>query len=263
MKNIKLTISYLGTPFLGWQKTKMGPSIEEALEKAIAQILREEVQLQAASRTDAGVHAEGQVVNFLTAREIPDLRKLQRSLNGVLPKEISVLAIEEMEADFHPTLDNCGKEYHYFICNGQVQLPFHRHISWHFPYPLDLTLMNLAAHELTGTHDFSAFCNENALSARDGVCTIDKVEVISLPDDRLRISVRGHNFLYKMVRNLVGTLVYVGCGKIALADIKSILTSGDRTKAGVTAPAHGLFLKEVLFPTTLVIKEREFHDIAQ
>ena len=161
MSNIRLTLSYLGTLYLGWQKTRMGPSIEEALEKALSQILQESISLQAASRTDAGVHAEGQVVNFFTKQEKLDLKRLQKSLNGLLPKEISVIDISFAPDPFHPTLDVLGKEYHYHLCCSTVQLPFYRHVSWHFPYLLDLQKMQDAAQLLVGKHDFSAFCNED------------------------------------------------------------------------------------------------------
>jgi tRNA pseudouridine38-40 synthase len=148
-KNLKLLLSYDGTSYLGWQKTAMGPSIEEELEKALSQILQHPVALQAASRTDAGVHAEGQVVNFFTEKEI-----LQKSINGVLPKDISVLKLEEAHEAFHPTIDCRGKEYHYFVCTGNTQLPFHRRFSWHFNFPLEVEKMKKAAALLVGKHDF-------------------------------------------------------------------------------------------------------------
>ena len=124
MRNLTLFLSYLGTSFFGWQKTASGPTIEETLENALCRILRETPKLQAASRTDAGVHAEGQVVNFFTTNPIC-LSTLKRALNGTLPKEISVRAIEEKPLAFHPTLDALKKEYHYQICHAAVQLPFH------------------------------------------------------------------------------------------------------------------------------------------
>lgn len=240
-----MLVAYEGTHYLGWQKTGAGQSIEETLENALRQVLREEISLQAASRTDRGVHAEGQVVNFLTKTE--DLRLIKRGVNAVLPKNIAVKKVEIAEASFHPTLDTKGKEYHYFICHGSVQLPFHRNFSWHIPAPLALEEMKKAARYLIGTRDFSAFCNEQALSTRTGVCTLREITLTSQADERLCIAVIGDNFLYKMVRNLVGTLVYVGMGKISADTIPEILESRDRTRAGITAPAHGLFLKEVFY----------------
>lgn len=245
-RNLKLTIAYEGTRYLGWQKTAMGPSIEEALEKTAAQILQHEIALQAASRTDAGVHAEGQIVNFFTDSSLP-LERLQKSLNGLLPDDISVLQIEEAHQSFHPTLDSRGKEYHYFVCNGPAQLPFHRQFSWHFGYPLNFENMEKAALHLLGKHDFSAFTNERQ---DDNVREVYKIAIEPLPDQRIKIRVSGNNFLYKMVRNIVGTLLYVGCGKIAWEAIPAILINQDRTQAGMTAPAQGLVLKEVWYDTT-------------
>lgn len=242
-RNFKLIIAYEGTRFLGWQKTSMGPSVEAELEKALSQILQHPARLQAASRTDAGVHAEGQVINFFTEKKIPPER-LQKSLNALLPKEISVLEVAPMPLSFHPTLDNRGKEYHYFACLGTSQLPFHRHFSWHFPYPVDIDAMKQAAKSLEGWYDFSAFTNEKQT---DHIREIFKIEIFPLPVNRLKICVSGNRFLYKMVRNIAGTLLYVGCGKISPEEIGNILQSQDRTRAGVTAPAHGLVLKQVFY----------------
>jgi len=247
--NIKLLIAYDGTPFLGWQKTKNNDtpaSVEEALEKALETILQHKVKLQAASRTDAGVHAEGQVVNFFLEKPF-SLKSLCYKLNCLLPKEISVLSAEEMASDFHPTLMTKGKEYWYHLCNGPIQNPFFRATSWHFPYPLAIDLMKEAAQEWLGTHDFSSFCNERQEWDRNPICHLEKIDILLLEGDRLRFCIRGDHFLYKMVRNLVGTLAYVGCGKLSLEEAKFLLDRKDRTFAGMTAPAHGLTLKEVLY----------------
>lgn len=247
MKNIKLLLAYDGTNLLGWQKTSLGPSIEQHLETVLTQILQEPISLQAASRTDAGVHAEGQVVNFFTKKETLDLAKLQKSLNGLLPKQITVLQIEEMPISFHPTLESQGKEYHYFLCNTAVQQPKHRLFSWQFPYRLDLNNMQLACAHFLGTHDFSTFCNELPLSKRDPVCTLKSIKLVTLDSSRLCIQVRGNRFLFRMVRNLVGTLAYIGCGKIPLSAVPDLLQSRQRKVAGVTAPSHGLHLIQVFY----------------
>jgi tRNA pseudouridine38-40 synthase len=208
--------------------------------------LRETPKLQAASRTDAGVHAQGQVVNFTTQNPI-DLPLLQRALNGTLPKAISVLSICEAKEDFHPTLGSIKKEYRYALCNGPIQLPFHRHTSWHIPLPLDLEAMRSAAQALLGTHDFSAFCNERSEWDRSPICHLESVSCTPLDDSRLSISVIGDHFLYKMVRNIVGTLVYVGQGKLKEVDLPHILQSKQRVLAGITAPAQGLSLYRVYY----------------
>lgn len=246
MRNIVLILSYLGTSFVGWQKSRFGDSIEEELEKALSRILRETPKLQAASRTDAGVHARGQVVNFMTHNPI-ELPLLQRALNGTLPKGISVLSIREAEEDFHPTLGSIKKEYHYSLCNGPIQLPFHRHTSWHIPLPLNLEAMRESAQALLGTHDFSAFCNERSEWDRSPICQLESISFTPLAENRLLISVVGDHFLYKMVRNIVGTLVYIGQGKLKREDLPHILQSKQRTLAGITAPAQGLSLYRVFY----------------
>ena len=245
-KNIKLVIAYFGLPYSGWQKTSLGPSIEETLEKVLVQVLQHPVALQAASRTDAGVHAEAQVVNFFLQKEFP-LDRLQMALNGLLPKEIVVLEAEEAPLEFHPTLDAVGKEYQYLICSGQTQLPFDRYTSWHFPYPLKIEEMQKAASALVGKHDFSAFCNEFKLLNPDPVCHLEKIEVTPLGKERFAITFLGDRFLYRMARNLAGTIAYAGCGKIEGTQILGILQQKDRKLAGMTAPAHGLKLKRVFY----------------
>lgn len=251
MANIKLKVAYDGTHYLGWQKTKMGPSIEEILENVLSQILQEELALQAASRTDAGVHAKGQIVNFIATKEIPSLQRLLVSLNCLLPKDIAVLDIEQAADDFHPTLDCISKEYHYWVCYGTAQLPHHRFYSWHYPHQLNIDAMQRTAKQLVGEHDFSTFCNFKKNSSYDHtIRRVQEITVTELPEQRVHFRIVGNNFLYKMVRNLVGTLVYVGRGKIQEESIPGILLSGDRTQAGVTAPAHGLCLHHVFYKSS-------------
>lgn len=247
MTNIKGILSYEGTRYLGWQKTRMGTSIEEELEKALHVLLRHPVELQAASRTDAGVHAKGQVINFSTLLNALDLYRMRKGLNALLPHDIRLLALEEAPLDFHPTLDAVGKEYIYEICTSSVQSPFLRQYSWHFPHALDIETMQLAAQALLGTHDFSSFCNERLLLDPDPVCTLHAITLENLNNGRLRIIVQGNRFLYKMMRNLAGSITYAGCGKIAPETMRDILTARDRRLAGMTAPAHGLYLKRVLY----------------
>jgi tRNA pseudouridine38-40 synthase len=243
---IRLTLAYDGTAYLGWQKTKMGPSIEEALESTLRRLLQEDIQLEAASRTDAGVHARGQIACFHTSKTFP-LGKLQHALNGLLPKDISILKIEEVTDDFHPTLHAQGKEYHYHICLGKVQLPFFRSRSWHFTPPLNLSSMQEASGALVGTHDFAAFCNNRYGLPSDTIRSVTAINFQPVNPERLIIIVKGKSFLYKMVRNIVGTLVYVGCGKLTPDSIPLILNEKKRPLAGITAPAHGLILDSVYY----------------
>lgn len=245
-RNLKMTIAYDGTSYLGWQKNNAGPSIEECLQAALQQILQEEIVLSAASRTDAGVHAKGQVVHFFTTSSLC-LYKLQGSLNSLLDETISVLKLEEAPIQFHSTLNCVKKEYWYHVCFGKVQSPFFRRTSWHFPHFLEFDDMQEAARSLIGEHDFSAFCNQRPSWDRNVICDIKELSISPLSKDRARFIILGDHFLYKMVRNLVGTLVYIGCSKLAVNQVSNFLMSKDRTRIGMTAPAHGLLLKKVCY----------------
>lgn len=246
MRNIKLVIAYDGTRFLGWQKTKEGPSIEQELETVLEQVLQEKIIVQAGSRTDAGVHAREQVVNFRTINLI-ETKKLHISLCCLLPKDIAVLAVEEMGEHFHPTLDATGKEYHYWVCTDTFQYPEHRLYSWHYPYELNVELMKEGAKKLVGVHDFASFCNFKKNEEYEHC--VREVTAIRIIEEgkRLRFEIVGKSFLYKMVRNIVGTLVYVGREKIGLDELEGILKGLDRRLAGVTAPAHGLTLHRIFY----------------
>ncbi len=247
MKNLRGVLCYEGTHYLGWQKTREGPSIEGELEKALQILLRHPVELQAASRTDAGVHAKGQVFNFFTSNEEIGLNRLCRGANALLPRDIQILALEETSNNFHPTLDATGKEYTYEICTDPIQLPFLRFHSWHFPYSLDIDAMQSASQALIGTHDFTSFCNDFSLLKPNPRCSIKTITFQPLGESRMKILVQGNRFLYKMMRNLAGSLVYVGCGKISSSSMVDILHAKDRRLAGVTAPAHGLYLQNVFY----------------
>ncbi len=232
----KLILAYDGTRYFGWQKTITGPSIQEELQKAIARITGEHVLPEAASRTDRGVHAQGQVVQFALARPL-EPQRLHRGLNAVLPSDIRILSLEPHL--FHPTLDALGKEYHYRLFLGPVPDPHTRLYAWHIPYPLDLAKMEQEAQQLLGTHDFTAFANE---PEKDPLCTLESIAFT----DSLTIQIRGNRFLYKMARNIAGALVYIGSDK--LTSLSDTLASRDRKKGGITAPAHGLHLHQVFYP---------------
>lgn len=229
----KLILSYDGTNYFGWQATRTGPSIQETLARALSRLTQEKVTPEAASRTDRGVHAEGQTVHFQTTKSVT-----VRGLNALLPSDIRALQLETVEEDFHATLHAIGKEYRYRLCLGPVENPFQRLYAWHMHTPLDEEKMRQAAKSLVGTHDFSAFANE---PEENPICSLESIEFEG------EIRLRGNRFLYRMARNLVGTLVYVGCGKIGVEEIPRILASRDRKNAGVTAPAHGLTLHKVFY----------------
>jgi tRNA pseudouridine38-40 synthase len=249
MQNIKLVVAYDGTAYLGWQRTSMGPSIESTLQSVLEQILQHPLSLQAASRTDAGVHAKGQVVNFLTSKEQVDPFRLIASLNALLPKDITVLESSLMPSTFHPTLDCDQKEYRYYMCDGMTQLPHHRLYSWHYPYSLQIEEMRKSTRFLVGFHHFASFCNVRKQTPyQDYYCDLRMIEIEEMASNRLCIRLIGNRFLYKMVRNLVGTLAYIGRGKMKKEELGALLESADRTQAGITAPAHGLFLHRVDYP---------------
>lgn len=248
LKNIKLTVAYDGTCFLGWQETKTGPSIEEALKEVLFQILQEKPLLQAASRTDRGVHATSQVVNFYTPKTIKDLKK---ALNALLPPTVAILEVEEMALSFHPTLDCIGKEYTYSIYNDDVMLPQKRLNFCHIAKALDISAMRQGAIHLIGKHDFSSFCN-----ARKNLCYPDKIrEIFNIEINKngfeITIKMAGNHFLYKMARNMAGILVYVGLGKILPSEIPKILQLKSRPSAAVTMPANGLALTKIFYPEKL------------
>lgn len=245
-RSIKLVCAYLGTPFFGWQETQEGPSIEQTLRQTLEQILRHPVVLQAASRTDRGVHAEGQVIQFQTTRLDWPPERLRYALQGMLAPHIAIRTIEEVPHTFHPTLDAISKEYRYYLCLNQVQLPFFRETSWHVPSPLNLDAMRAAMPLLIGQHDFRCFCNQRkTLRYTDYTRTLLKLCARELPLNRLCIEIQGDHFLYKMARNIVGTLVQIGTGAFPLEGLKEKLLMKDRTAMGMTAPAHGLFLHAV------------------
>lgn len=238
-----MILAYDGTDFLGWQRSCDGPTVEEAVQTVLEQIYQHPIALQAASRTDRGVHAAGQVVNYRTEKRL-DVERLLISLNQLLPKALRILAIEEVDDAFHPTLDAKGKIYHYELCQGAVQSPFRRHLSWHLHTPLNLDLMRKGAQCLEGRHDFASFTNRQDPRPPDTIRTLRRLDLYE-EGSSIRFEVEGDNFLYKMVRNLVGTLVYLGLGKLSLDQTKSLLDKQDRTIAGITAPAHGLTLYKV------------------
>ncbi len=243
----KLTLSYEGTLYFGWQKTQEGPSIEQTLQLVLATILQEPIELQAASRTDAGVHALGQVVTFVCSKALCT-KKILVSLNQLLPSSIRCLDIEKISLDFHPTLSSFSKSYRYVVATQPILSPFEHGLVWHFPHDCQIPIMESAAKQLIGTHDFKAFTNQKKGPHKDTVRTLFSID-IQPTDSGFFIDITGDHFLYKMVRNIVGTLCYIGAGKISLSALSTILKNKQRTQAGITAPASGLFLKNINYTT--------------
>jgi tRNA pseudouridine38-40 synthase len=240
-RNIKLVIAYRGTGYHGWQRQADGlPTVQEVVETAAARVLGERVSVNGASRTDAGVHAVGQVASFRTCNLAIPLENLRRAMDGKCPDDVAIRSAEEVGPGFHASRSATGKTYRYRI-----------HVSAGKPVmlsdrvcvcrpPLSVQVMRRAARRLVGTHDFAGFAS--AGDERDStVRTLRRCEVAGA-DGEVRITVTGDGFLYHMVRNIAGTLIEIGRGRWALERIDEILTSGDRRRAGPTAPAEGLTL---------------------
>ena len=243
MRNIKLTIEYDGKDFNGWQKQPTKLNIQGTIEQAIKQITGEEVQLNASGRTDAGVHAFGQVANFKTNSQIP-IDKFAIAINSRLKRSIVIKKAEEVEERFHSRLNCKKKTYRYVINNSTEGTAIYRNLETHIPQKLDVEKMKQAVKYFEGEHDFKAF-KASGTSSKSSVRTIYKAEVKSKPNNRIYIELTGNGFLYNMVRIIAGTLVEVGMEKIEPKDIKSIIDSKDRSQAGKTLPPQGLYLVKV------------------
>lgn len=244
MRNIKLTIQYDGTNYHGWQRQKNALSIQKIIEDNLGRILNHKVTLYASGRTDAGVHALGQVGNFHTTSKLtPDV--IKKALNSMLPQDIVITESVEVEEKFHARYQAKSRVYQYLIWNYKIPSPFFRRYSWFVATKLDLVKMQEAGSLLIGRHDFSSFQGANRTESSP-IRKIIKIEIKNI-GRFLIFTIEADSFLRHMVRNIVGTLVEVGKGKLSLDDFKKIIISKDRTKAGPAAPAHGLFLREVKY----------------
>lgn len=251
MRHIRLVVEYDGTELCGWQRQANGPTVQGHLEAALGKLLAHEVTVVGASRTDAGVHARGQVASFRTERTIP-LHGIRRGLNSLLPAAIAVVEASEAADDFHPRFSATGKHYRYLVFTRADRSPDWRSRAWHHPGALDLAAMRQAAAALIGEHDFAAF-RAAGCTARTTIRNIEEIAIgqggdAATSDPHLvAIDVRGNAFLRNMVRIVVGTLVEVGEGRRPVSQVADILASRDRTQAGLTAPAHGLELVSVRY----------------
>jgi len=244
MKNIKLVLEYDGTRFFGFQKQKTGKTVQSELEKALRRIFRKKIAVIPAGRTDSGVHARGQVVNFKVRTAIP-LENIRRALNTYLPEEIAVRDASFVPPDFHARYSAKKKLYRYRILLGRNPRPLERLYAYHYPYPLNLEWIKKAAKILEGRHDFRAF-QAHAGEEKNSIRVLHRLKVKER-SPFLELSFEGDGFLYNMVRNIVGTLLWGGGGKITLARLREILKSRDRRLAGPTAPPQGLVLEKVIY----------------
>ena len=246
MRNIKLEMAFEGTNYHGWQRQFNNPTVQEELEQAIRRITCENSSVLGCSRTDAGVHAENYVSNFTTESSI-DCYRLPLALNAVMPRDIRVYRAEDVPLSFHATLDAKEKTYRYLVKNAAHQNPFLRNFAWHYPHEIDIPRMKSVMPHFCGTHDFTSFmCTDS--EAKTAVRTVKNLSVSPVDENGLlEFEITANGFLYNMVRIIVGTLVYVGNGKISAADIPSIIEAKDRRLAGITAPAHGLRLYRIVY----------------
>lgn len=245
MTRYKLTLEYDGTGFVGWQRQVNGPSVQQALEEAVFRFCGERVTAHAAGRTDAGVHALGQVVHFDLTRKAA-LETVRDAVNFHLrPAPIAVIAAEAAAADFHARFSATGRRYLYRILNRRAPPTLERGRLWWVGHPLDAARMHAAAQALVGHHDFTSFRSKECQAA-SAVKTLDRLDV-ERRGEEVRVVAEARSFLHRQVRNMVGSLKLVGEGKWDAGDIARALAAQDRAAAGPTAPPEGLYLTEVCY----------------
>lgn len=244
MKRIKLTVAYDGTAYCGWQIQPNGITVEEVLNRELSGLTGEDIKVTGASRTDAGVHAEGNVAVFDTQTGIPSER-IAYALNRRLPEDIAAVKSEEVPGDWHPRYQASVKTYEYRILNREMPDPVCRFTTFHVSYSLDLDAMREAAEYLKGEHDFKSFCSVHT-DVKDTVRTIYDL-TLEKEEDIITIQISGNGFLYNMVRIIAGTLIDVGRGAYPPEKVKEILRAKNREKAAATAPARGLVLKNIRY----------------
>ena len=245
MRNIKLIIEYDGTPFSGWQRLKGRPSVQAELERAVWKVTGQRRAVTGAGRTDAGVHALGQVGHFATAHRLAAGR-FPAALNAYLPTTIRVLGAEEVDAGFHARYAAIGRTYRYAVLNRPAPSAILRNHAYHVPYPLRLEAMVAGAAALEGTHPFTAFRGVGS-GERTTICTLRRADVAH-SGDMLIFTFEADRFLRHMVRMIVGTLLKVGAGKLTAEAVAEILAGENNQRGGPRAPAHGLYLVRVMYP---------------
>ena len=245
-RNIRIVLAYDGTAYLGWQVQPQGPTIQSVLQQCLETITGERVLVKGSGRTDAGVHALGQVANFHTTSTM-DPQAFARALNSVLPSAIAVIGADEVDAAFDAQFSAVNKLYRYRVFNSTVRSPFEQGRSWHINTILDVELMSESACILLGNNDYSSF-RAHGCVARSPIRTISRCDIIR-DHDVVLFEIEADGFLRHMVRTIVGTLVDVGRHRFSPSDFSTILAARDRTRAGRTAPPHGLYLVRVDYPS--------------
>lgn len=245
MRNIKLILAYDGTHYHGFQRQANAMTVQQMVEERLARLFGQPLRLSGSARTDTGVHAYGQVVNFYTEGSIP-VERIPLAARGLLPPDIVVVGASEAPHEFHARRSATGKIYRYRLLNTRLANPFERNYAWQLAAPLDVELMHQAAQAVVGTHNFSAFRAAGG-AAVSPVRTVMAAGCRYAGPANIEFEFWGTGFLYHMVRNLVGTLVKVGEHRLTPAGFAAILAGGDRRAAGMTAPPQGLYLMEVKY----------------
>jgi tRNA pseudouridine38-40 synthase len=243
----KAIISYDGTNYFGWQIQKNDLSIQEIIQNALSTILRENIDIIAAGRTDAKVHALGQTAHFMTSKKV-DIKKVCYSTNCILPKDIRIIKLEKVDMSFHARFSALSKIYRYYICISDIQDPFSRFYSHKPNKNIDISILKKAVKYFLGTHNFSSFANKQnkGCAKTKPIKTIYRIDIIENKDNII-LEFEADGFLYKMVRNIVGTLIDIATKKISLEMLEKIIKAKNRKKASSPAPAHALFLIKIIY----------------
>lgn len=241
----KITVEYDGTDYVGWQKQpdQLDKSIEEIIENAVCKMTGERPKINASGRTDAGVHAVAQIADFEITKEFTPFRMMAGLNNHLSQTNIAVVNCEIVANDFNSRFDAKMRHYRYFIVNRKGVLALQKKRAWHVPVKIDIDKMRKSAKYLVGEHDFSSF-RDAECQAKSPVKIINEIK-ISKNDDEIMFEINAKSFLHHMVRNIVGTMIWVGTGKISVEDVKIILDKKDRKSSGPNAPAHGLYLYKI------------------
>lgn len=246
MRNLKVFTAYCGTAYHGFQRQENAVGVQNILEEKLSLLTNGDVKINGCSRTDTGVHAKEYCFSFETEHGIP-CNNIIRGMNSILPDDISILSCEEVPADFHARYSCIAKEYEYLILNRQSKDPFLADRALHYPFKLDIPLIERAAQDFVGTHDFTSFCGTANLK-ENTVRTIEYFKVQQSECENLvKLIVKGDGFLYNMVRIMVGTLIFINEGKLDAGSIPEIIAAKDRNLAGKTIGAQGLYLNKVFY----------------
>jgi tRNA pseudouridine38-40 synthase len=245
-RNIRLLIAYDGTGYQGWQRQKDSPTVQGTIEEILNRLTQQKVTLFGAGRTDAGVHAWGQVANFRTNSNLT-IVKLESALNALLPRDILIRQIQEVSPTFHARYSSQAKIYDYVFWNQRRPMPFFRNYVWFLREPIDLDLVKEGLSLLVGEHDFSSFESQGS-EVSHAVRTIYQASLSSVPWAGCRLRFKANGFLRHMVRNMVGVVIRVGLNRITLKELEAVIQAKDRSRAGEMAPPHGLFLRKVIYP---------------